>query len=421
MADNKKNNNDGAIRQRKKKDKAKQEPQEPAAGSTPPPNPWKKLITRMIMGSFMIAFFTLVLNSDHTIIALFVIALQVLSFKEILGVRYIAAKEKQLPGFRTLNWFFLGITLFFVYGKPALLHLPFLQSFAVTVTRYHMLISFVLYCIGFVTFILTLQKGLYKYQFGQFTWTIMTLLMVVVQSNFIIKNLFEGIIWVLLPIAIIVCNDIFAYFSGFFFGRKFIKRPFISLSPNKTWEGFIGATFWTILFACFFADFLADKQWFICPRVDDNWFQPLSCTPHPVFVPTTYHLPSTIISALPWISRTTVTLRPIVLHAIVMGIFGSLIAPFGGFFASAIKRAYNKKDFDNIFPGHGGFTDRTDCQYITGLFVYVYYQMFIKQSTFFDLETVIDQALALSLDEQILLLNRLNETIIHSLQNAAAV
>lgn len=53
----------------------------------------------------------------------------------------------------------------------------------------------------------------------------------------------------LLPCAIIVCNDIFAYFSGFFFGRKFINRPFIKLSPNKTWEGFIGATFWTILFA----------------------------------------------------------------------------------------------------------------------------------------------------------------------------
>lgn len=417
MADNKKNNNDGSIRQRKKKDKKVGEPEEPAAGTTPPPNPYKKLITRMIMGSFMIAFFTLVLNSDHTVIAAFVIALQVLSFKEILGVRYKAAKEKQLPAFRTLNWAFLGITLFFVYGKPALLHLPFLQNFTVTVTRYHMLISFVLYCIGFVTFILTLQKDLYKYQFGQFTWTLMTLLMVVVQSNFIIKNLFEGIIWVLLPIAIIVCNDIFAYFSGFFFGRKFIKRPFISLSPNKTWEGFIGATFWTILFACVFADFLADKQWFICPRVDDNWFKPLSCTPQPVFLPITYHLPAAIVSV---IGRATVTVKPIVLHAVVMGIFGSLIAPFGGFFASAIKRAYNKKDFDNIFPGHGGFTDRTDCQYITGLFVYVYYQMFIKQSSFLDLESVIDQALALSLDEQILLLNRLNETIIQSLQSAAA-
>jgi len=348
MADKNHDNQTANFRQRKKKDKTDKNPDEPAAGATPPPvNTYRKLVTRMIMGAFMIAFFTLVLNSDHTIIALFVIALQTLAFKEILGVRYIAAKEKQLPGFRTLNWFFLLITLFFVYGKPALLHLPVsLPGFAMLITKYHMLISFVLYCIGFVTFILTLQKGLYKYQFGQFTWTIMTLLMVVVQSNFIIKNLFEGIIWVLLPIAIIVCNDIFAYFSGFFFGRKFIKRPFISLSPNKTWEGFIGATFWTILFACFFSDFLATKQWFICPRVDDQLFQPLSCTPNPAFLPATYHFPESIILLTSkWLRTTTITIRPIVLHAVVMAIFGSLIAPFGGFFASAIKRAYNKKRF----------------------------------------------------------------------------
>lgn len=415
MSENNKKQNE--VRQRKKGEKKDKEPQEPAAGTTPPQNTYKKLITRIIMGAFMIGVFTIVLNSDHTIIALFVIALQILAFKEILGVRYIAAKEKQLPGFRTLNWFFLLITLFFVYGKPSLLHLPFASNFAMLVTKYHMLITFVLYCIGFVTFILTLQKGLYKYQMGQFTWTIMTLLMVVVQSNFIIKNLFEGIIWVLLPIAIIVCNDIFAYFSGFFFGRKFIKRPFLKLSPNKTWEGFIGATFWTILFACFFADFLATKQWFICPRVDAKLFEPLSCTPNPVFLPTTYHLP---ILVQQWFGTTTFVIRPIVLHAIVMAVFGSLIAPFGGFFASAIKRAYNKKDFDNIFPGHGGFTDRTDCQYITGLFVYVYYQMFIKSASFIDLEAVLDGALALSLEEQITLLNRLNETIILSLQSAAA-
>ena len=29
----------------------------------------------------------------------------------------------------------------------------------------------------------------------------------------------------------------------------------------------------------------------------------------------------------------------------------SLVAPFGGFFASAIKRAYKKKDFQSFLPG----------------------------------------------------------------------
>jgi len=244
--------------------------------------------------------------------------------------------------------------------------------------------------------------------------------MVVVQSNFMIKNIFEGIVWFLLPCAIIVCNDIFAYFSGFFFGRKFINRPFIKLSPNKTWEGFIGATFWTILFAVLFANFLAKRQWFICPRVDTQVFQPVSCTPNPVFLPQVFHLPEVVVAVLlklGW-KIATVTVRPIVLHSILMAVFGSLIAPFGGFFASAIKRAYNKKDFDNIFPGHGGFTDRTDCQYIMGLFIYVYYTIFIK-STFIDLEGIYDLALTLPLEQQVSLLHKLNATITVALtQNA---
>jgi phosphatidate cytidylyltransferase len=140
-----------------------------------------------------------------------------------------------------------------------------------------------------------------------------------------------------------------------------------------------------------------------------------------VFVPTAHYIPESVAYlAHQWFGTTTFTIRPIVLHAVVMAIFGSLIAPFGGFFASAIKRAYNKKDFDNIFPGHGGFTDRTDCQYITGLFVYVYYQMFIKASLM-DFETVLDGALALSLEEQMSLLNKLNETITHALAHNASV
>ena len=83
-------------------------------------------------------------------------------------------------------------------------------------------------------------------------------------------------------------------------------------------------------------------------------------------------------------------------------VFASLVAPFGGFFASGFKRAFKIKvravsrsacalrsprtaltrarhhrmarlqDFGDSIPGHGGFTDRMDCQIIMGLFVYIY-------------------------------------------------
>lgn len=48
----------------------------------------------------------------------------------------------------------------------------------------------------------------------------------------------------LVPVSMIICNDIMAYVFGFFFGRT----PLIKLSPKKTWEGFIGGALSTVLF-----------------------------------------------------------------------------------------------------------------------------------------------------------------------------
>jgi CDP-diglyceride synthetase len=115
---------------------------------------------------------------------------------------------------------------------------------------------------GFVFFVLSLKKGHYKFQFKQFAWTHITLLIIVTQSQFVVSNMLSGLIWCvtkersvrgavcscprrfLLPVSLVVCNDIMAYMFGFFFGRT----PLIQLSPKKTWEGFIGAFFSTVVF-----------------------------------------------------------------------------------------------------------------------------------------------------------------------------
>jgi len=60
------------------------------------------------------------------------------------------------------------------------------------------------------------------------------------------------------------------------------------------------------------------------------------------------------------------------LHAVVLAVMASLIAPFGGFFASGFKRAFKIKDFDQVIPGHGGILDRMDCQIVMGSLVYMY-------------------------------------------------
>ena len=45
----------------------------------------------------------------------------------------------------------------------------------------------------------------------------------------------------------VIINDIAAYFWGVAFGRKIIKAKLTTLSPNKTWEGFLGALLTTVL------------------------------------------------------------------------------------------------------------------------------------------------------------------------------
>jgi phosphatidate cytidylyltransferase len=96
---------------------------------------------------------------------------------------------------------------------------------------------------------------------------------------------------------------------------------------------------------------------------------------NPVFIPHKYDLPFVppMWSKLP----STITVAPIQFHVLILATFASLIAPFGGFFASGIKRTFKIKDFGDSIPGHGGTTDRMDCQFIMGTLAYMYYQGFI--------------------------------------------
>jgi phosphatidate cytidylyltransferase len=52
----------------------------------------------------------------------------------------------------------------------------------------------------------------------------------------------------------------------------------------------------------------------------------------------------------------------------------------GGFFASGFKRAFKMKDFGQTIPGHGGVTDRFDCQMIMAMFAYVYYWNYVAST-----------------------------------------
>ncbi|KAL5988021.1 phosphatidate cytidylyltransferase [Asimina triloba] len=135
------------------------------------------------------------------------------------------------------------------------------------------------------------------------------------------------------------------------------------------------------------ANIMGRFQWLTCPRKDlsTGW---LHCDPGPLFKPEYYPLPG-------WL--------PAWWHALALGLFASIIAPFGGFFASGFKRAFKIKDFGDSIPGHGGITDRMDCQMVMAVFAYIYHQSFVL-SDGISVQMILDQILKnLTLEEQRLL------------------
>ena len=117
-------------------------------------------------------------------------------------------------------------------------------------------------------------------------------------------------------------TDVFAYFTGFLFGKhKLIE----DVSPKKTIEGSVGG----ILFCALgFA---------ILGLVVDHWFEQ----------------------------------NANILFLVICGVIISVISQIGDLIMSVIKRHYGIKDYGKLFPGHGGVLDRFDSILAVSLVLFV--------------------------------------------------
>ncbi|KFH40523.1 putative phosphatidate cytidylyltransferase-like protein [Hapsidospora chrysogenum ATCC 11550] len=372
--------------------------------------------TRTLWTFIMIALFFAALFMGHIYIILIITAVQIISFKEVIAIANVPSRARDLRSTKSLNWYWLGTTMYFLYGESVIYyfkHIVLVDKVLLPLATHHRFISFVLYVFGFVYFVASLKTDHIKFQFTNFAWTHMALYLIVFQAHFVMNNVFEGMIWFFLPAALVITNDIFAYVCGIAFGRT----QLIKLSPKKTVEGFVGAWIMTLIWAMLLVNLMTRSKYFICPVNDlgANIFTGLECELNPVFLPHTYELPQYYF--LPANTNLSVTLTPIQLHALVLATFASLIAPFGGFFASGLKRSFKIKDFGDSIPGHGGMTDRMDCQFIMGFFAYVYYQSFIAMHEV-KLGSVLDSAInGLTPEDQLELIRRMG----HYLSNQGIV
>jgi phosphatidate cytidylyltransferase len=139
------------------------------------------------------------------------------------------------------------------------------------------------------------------------------------------KNPVGGGLGMLLCILILtVFND----FAQFFFGKSFGKHKIIpKVSPNKTWEGFIGGVVATTIMAMFLSPYLT----------------PLS---------------------------------------LALGGGAGFVIAVTGFLGdvtmSAIKRDIGVKDSGTLLPGHGGILDRLDSLVFTAP-LFFHYTVFLNK------------------------------------------
>ncbi|RYO74641.1 hypothetical protein DL764_010794 [Monosporascus ibericus] len=353
----------------------------------PPQSDYEKKKANFLVRTFwtfvMIGGFFGALFSGHIYIIVCITVVQIVCFKEVIAIASVPSKARDLKAIKSLNWYWLATTMYFLYGESVIYyfkHIVLVDRVLLPFATHHRFISFVLYVIGFVFFVANLRAGHLKFQFTNFAWTHMALYLIVVQAHFTMNNVLEGMIWFFLPASLVITNDIFAYVCGITFGRT----QLIKLSPKKTVEGFVGAWICTIIWAFLLTNVLMRYKYFICPVNDlgANVFTGLECDPNPVFKPQTYTIQLSSLNSgnyMPFLRDIQFTTEPMQIHAMILATFASLIAPFGGFFASGLKRTFKIKDFGDSIPGHGGMTDRMDCQFIMGCFAFMYYHNFIAQ------------------------------------------
>ena len=139
----------------------------------------------------------------------------------------------------------------------------------------------------------------------------------------------DGIWWSWTAIPAIMIADSGAYFVGRAWGRRKLAP---TLSPGKTWEGYIAGIVTGGLFT-----WLLATLWLLVAGV-----------------------PTTLSG----------------MHGLVLGVVVAIVAPLGDLAVSMIKRSVDAKDSSSIIPGHGGALDRVDSVLWAAVIGYYYVTWF---------------------------------------------
>lgn len=206
--------------------------------------------TRFLTSLMMFSAFLLIVTMGHIYCGILVLCVAFFMYREIISLKRKEEKDKKNV-FSWIDWYYFASFAFLMIPKVFLRRvlveeaIPQDSLLHAILYDYHLLISFGLFMFGLLLFVFSLQRGMYRYQFQRFAWSMLALIFVCSVPTFVSYNVYKGIFWFIFPQFCVITNDCCAYLFGFFFG----KTPLIQLSPKKTWEGFIGGMLSTYVLA----------------------------------------------------------------------------------------------------------------------------------------------------------------------------
>ena len=232
------------------------------------------------------------------------------------------------------KFMFAGLVIFIM---AVMLH----EFYNITMGRMYTFSKVLAIMAGIILFGLMFARSCYHIPIRLIGLAMVPLFVVMINSLYVkdkeeygkFSNIYTGLVYIAVPLAlsnliafdkagnfsgnlllcffiIIWCCDVGAFTFGITLGRFFPAKLFPEVSPKKTWIGFFGGVFASVLSA------------FVLYEVG--------------------------------------LLRFPLLHSLVLAAIMSVAGVYGDLYESQWKRVYGVKDSGNIIPGHGGLLDRFD-------------------------------------------------------------
>lgn len=275
---------------------------------------WQEIATRVRTWWLMAGVFVFAIVINRTISIVFFALMSFLALREFFSLVPTREADK-----RVIFWAYLAIPLqfFWVYSEWYGMFIIFIPVYM------FLLLPMRMVAVG--------DTDGFIRAAGTLHWGLMTMVFSISHAAFLLVLRFKddpvatpGPGFVLLLVILTELNDVFQFIWGKSLGRHKIVP---SVSPNKTWEGFLGGVATTILLAGFLGPFL-----------------------------------------------TPLNVRQSLLGGLIIGVAGFV----GDVCISAMKRDLHVKDSGTLLPGHGGMLDRIDSlTYTAPLFFHYVYWLFL--------------------------------------------